>query len=80
MTLRKSLNDDARRLHDQLDELLDREDGVIVFMDAQRLVSYVKGFGVSPCQLELLTIALERAVRQVVQPPAQAPEPAKGAT
>ena len=66
MTLRRVLGDDVRRVHEQLDDLLDREDGLIVFFDRDRMVSYAQGFGLSGCQIELLTVEIERAVRDVV--------------
>jgi hypothetical protein len=66
MTLRESLGGDVRRVYDQVDALLDSEDGFLVFFDGGRMVSYTQGFGVSPCQLELLSVELERAVRNVV--------------
>lgn len=66
MTLRKSLGSDVQRVHEQVDALLDREDVLLVLFDGARMVSYAQGFGVSPCQLELLSVELERAVRRVV--------------
>lgn len=65
MTLRESLGGDVRHIHEQVDALLDREDGLLVLFDGARMVSYTQGFGVSPCQLELLSADLERAVRRV---------------
>ena len=55
MTLRGMLGSDVQRFQKQIDDLLDREDGFIVLFDGSRLVSYAQGFGVSPCQLELLS-------------------------
>ena len=66
MTLRESLSRDVQRVHEQVDALLDREDGLLVLFDGGRMVSYTQGFGVSPDQLELLSVELERAVRNVV--------------
>jgi hypothetical protein len=66
MTLRESLGRDVQRVHEQVDALLEREDGLLVLFDGNRMVSYTQGFGVSPDQLELLSIELERAVRNVV--------------
>jgi hypothetical protein len=66
MTLRESLGGDAQRIYEAIDALLDSEDGVMVLFDGARMVCYTHGFGVSPCQLELLNIELERAVRNVV--------------
>ena len=66
MTIRESLGRDARRVHEQVDALLDREDGLLLLFDGDRMVSYTQGFGVSPDQLELLSVELERAVRTVV--------------
>ena len=66
MTLRESLGGDVQRIYEQVDALLDREDGLLVLFDGGRMVTYTQGFGVSPCQLELLSVELERAVRNVV--------------
>jgi hypothetical protein len=66
MTLRESLGGDAQRIYEEIDALLDSEDALLVVFDGARMVSYIQGFGVSPCQLELLNIELERAVRDVV--------------
>jgi hypothetical protein len=65
MTLRESLGADVRRVYEQIETLLDREDGLLVLFDGARMVSYTQGFAVSPSQLELLSIDLERAVRNV---------------
>ena len=66
MTLRQSLGDDVQRVYERVDALLDREDGLLVLFDGDQMVSYTTGFGASPCQLELLSVELERAVRRVV--------------
>lgn len=72
MTLRESLGGDVQRIYEQVDALLDSEDGVLVLFDGGRTLSYTQGFGVSPCQLELLSVEIERAVRNVVgRPPAK---------
>ena len=66
MTLRESLGADVQRVYEQVDAMLDSEDGLLVFFDGDRLVSYTQGFGVSPSQFELLSVELERAMRGVV--------------
>ena len=63
MTLRHALGGDAERIHDFVDQLLDREDALLVLFDGERAVSYIKGLGLSPCQSELLTVDIERVVR-----------------
>jgi hypothetical protein len=65
VTLRQRLGADERRVHQQLDELLDSEDGIILLADGQRATSYAQGFALSPAQLELLTFDIERAIRAV---------------
>jgi len=62
MTLRQALGGDADKVHEVVDQLLDGEDSLVLLIDGQRAISYAEGFGLSPCQLELLTIELERAV------------------
>ena len=63
MTLRQALGGDVQRLHDLLEELLDREDAVVLLFDGERAVNYISGFGLSPSQHELLAIEIERMVR-----------------
>jgi hypothetical protein len=63
VTLRQALGGDARRIHELVDELLDGEDSLIVLIDGRRAISFAEGFGLSPCQLELVAIEIERAVR-----------------
>ena len=70
MSLRKTLGPDAQRVHAQVDTLLDSEDAMIVLVDGSRAISYARGFGVSPTQLELLALEIERAVRRVAGAPA----------
>jgi hypothetical protein len=69
MTLRESLGGDVRRIHELVDALLDREDGILALFDGARVVSFAHGFGVSASQLEFLSVELERAVRNVVGTP-----------
>jgi hypothetical protein len=69
MTLRESLGGDVRRIHELVDALLDREDGILALFDGVRVVSFAQGFGVSASQLELLGVELERALRNVVGTP-----------
>ena len=66
MTLRQRPGGDAARVHERLDALLDSEDAVIVLLDGERALSYAEGFALSPCQLELLSVDIERATRAVV--------------
>ncbi len=66
MTLRESLGGDVQRVHELVDALLDREDGILALFDGGRVVSFAQGFGVSASQLELLGVELERALRSVV--------------
>jgi hypothetical protein len=66
MTLREWLAGDVQRVYEQVDALLDREDGLLMLFDGGRMVTYMQGFGASSCQLELLSVDLERAVRNVV--------------
>ena len=66
MTLRESLGGDVQRIHELVDALLDREDGILALFDGARVVSFAQGFGVSASQLELLSVELERALRNVV--------------
>jgi hypothetical protein len=69
MSLRTMLGADTDRVHEQVDALLDTEDGMIVLIDGSRAISYGHGFGISPCQLESLMIEIEKAVRNVGGPP-----------
>jgi hypothetical protein len=69
MSLRTMLGADTDRVHEQVDALLDSEDGMIVLIDGSRAISYAHGFGISPGQLESLMVEIERAVRNVAGPP-----------
>ena len=62
MTLRQALGGDVTRLHELLEEILDREDAVVLLFDGDRAVNYISGFGQSPSQHELMALALERMV------------------
>jgi hypothetical protein len=66
MTLRKVLDGDVQHVHQQVDTVLDREDGVVVLFDGRRFVSYTQGFGMSGSQLEMLSVEIERSVRNAV--------------
>jgi hypothetical protein len=66
MTLRESLGGDVQRIYEQVDRLLDQDHALLVFIEGERLVSYANGFGASPCQLELLAIEVERALRTII--------------
>ena len=64
MTLRGVFGGDVQHIQEPIDDLLDREDGLIVLFDGSRMVSYSQGFGMSPCQLDLLTVETKRAIRR----------------
>ena len=70
MTLRESLGVDVQRIYEQVDALLDKEDGIVALFDGGRVVTYAQGFGVSASQLELLGVEVERALRNAVGQPA----------
>jgi hypothetical protein len=63
VTLRQALGNDAERLHELLEELLDKEDVVLLLFDGHRAINYVGGFGLSSSQHELMALDVERAVR-----------------
>jgi hypothetical protein len=69
MSLREMLGADVDRVYEQVDTLLDNEDAMIVLVDGSRATSYARGFGISPSQLELLALEIEKAVRNVAGPP-----------
>ena len=70
MTLREALGGDAKRIHQLVDALLDREDAVLLLFDGGCAVTYAEGFGVSASQLELLGVELERSLRTALGGPA----------
>ena len=63
MTLRDALGVDARYVYERVDEILNSEDGIILFVDRRHATSYLQGFALSGCQIELLSVEPERAVR-----------------
>ena len=71
MTLRESLGNDVRRVYEQVEALLDREDGIVALFDGGRMVTYAQGFGISASQLEFIGVELERIVRDGVGRPAR---------
>jgi hypothetical protein len=66
MTLREALGADVQRIYEQVEALLDREDGVVALFDGGRVLTYAQGFGASASQLEFLGVELERALHSVV--------------
>jgi hypothetical protein len=62
-TLRDILGLDAPRVHEQVDEVLDAEDTIIILIGRHQATSYCHGFALSGCQLELLSLEVERPVR-----------------
>jgi hypothetical protein len=65
VSLRQLLGEDARRVHEQVDEVLDSDDALIVLFDGERAVNYAAGFALSGSQLELLAVDIERLARGV---------------
>ena len=50
-------------VYERVDEVLDSEDGIILLVDRRHATSYAQGFALSGCQIELLSVEVERAVR-----------------
>lgn len=69
MSLRQALGADVCRVRDLLERLLDREDAIVMLIDGERAISYGKGFGLSPSQLEFVTNEIEHMVRGVAGRP-----------
>jgi hypothetical protein len=69
MSLRRVLGATIPRVHAQVESLLDSEDAMLILVGGKRAISYMHGFGLSPDQLELLSLEIERAVRRVAAPP-----------
>jgi len=63
MTRRDALGVDARHVYERVDEVLNSEDRIILLVDRRHATSYLQGFALSGCQIELLSLELERAVR-----------------
>jgi hypothetical protein len=72
VTLRQALGNHAHRIHALVEELLDREDSVIVLVDGRRAITYGAGSGLSPCQQELASVDIERTVRALAATPSSA--------
>jgi hypothetical protein len=79
MSLRRVLGGEVDELHARVNQLLDREDGLIVLVDGDRAISYAAGFGLSPCQLELVAVEIERALRAVAVTTSASAPPARQA-
>lgn len=67
VSLRQALGGNAERLHKLLDELLDRQDIALLLFDGHRAVSFIDGFGLSPCHVELAALEIERVVRATLE-------------
>jgi hypothetical protein len=67
MTLRDALGADAGQVYKRMDEVLDREDGIILLVDRRHVTSYLQGCGLSGYQIELLSGELEIAVRALAR-------------
>ena len=67
MALRHRLEDADYGVHEQIDAMLDSPDSMIILIDGRRAINYVRGFGLSACQLELLATDIERLVRTVTR-------------
>lgn len=67
MTLRQSLGD-VNPLRERLEEVLDSEDALVLLADRRQVASYVRGFAVSGCQLEMIDRELAGLVRQLLLP------------
>ncbi len=52
--------------HQPVDQLLDAEDSIVIVIGQKQVRTYVQGFGLSGCQLEMLSLRVERAVRALV--------------
>ena len=68
MSLRQLLQEDVDRLRQQLEDVLDAEDGFVVLVDRERAISYAAGFALSGSQLEQVAAEVERVIRIVVGP------------
>lgn len=68
MTLRDLLDGLDADVHARLDQVLDSEDAVIVLADSRGVTTYLHGFGVSGCQLEMLASDVDAAVRTLAAP------------
>jgi hypothetical protein len=54
---------EADRVRRLVETWLCSDDAVMVLIDRTRAISYMRGFGLSPCQLELLGVQIEENVR-----------------
>ncbi len=54
---------DTDRMQRLMAACLAADDAVVVLIDRTRAVSFMRGFGLSPCQMELLGVQIEENVR-----------------
>lgn len=73
MTLREMLGPSAGALKERLDEVLDREDAIVILVDRTGTTAYYHGFGASGCQLELASGRVDAALGEIVGAPVRAP-------
>ena len=67
--MRETLGSDAERVHEQVDMVLDNEDGIIILIGPRQTTSYCHGFGLSGCQLELLSFQVDCAISALAPAP-----------
>ena len=67
MTLRQSLGD-VGPVRERLEQVLDSGDALVLLADERQMASYVRGFAVSGCQLEMIDRELAVVVRRLLQP------------
>jgi hypothetical protein len=65
MTLRDTLVGNDAHVHDRLDEVLDSADAVVVLANSRGVTTYLHGFAVSGCQLEMPAVNMESAMRHL---------------
>ncbi len=67
---------ETERVRVLMDAWLRSDDAVVVLIDRTRAISYMRGFGLSPCQLELLGVQIEKNVRVLLTDAAPAADDA----
>lgn len=66
MTLREMLGATVYVVTKRLEQVLDREDAIVILVDGAGVTTFYHGFGASGCQLELAAARVDAALRDLV--------------
>ena len=66
MSPRLTLEPHAQGVTRPVDQLLEGEDSIVIVVGRKQITTHAQGFDLSGCQLELLSLRIERAIRRLM--------------